>query len=224
MIFLEVLGLRPLRRTSRIATMKPQRLPLLSVSEYLALEEAGNARHEYVNGRIFAMTGGSKAHNIISLNIALALRSGLKGSGCSVFMSDVKVRVVASNSFYYPDVIVDCSRSDLDGVYVEAPTTIFEVLSKSTAQTDRREKLIAYQNIPSLKEYVIVHQSRKRLEVYRRDESGWSVEEIDSDGALVVAACSQQPVTLSIDEIYAGIDLDGRPNLQVREDVEVYSW
>jgi|AGTN01.1.fsa_nt_gi Uncharacterized protein conserved in cyanobacteria len=203
---------------------EPQKLSRLSVQDYLAFEQAAHVRHEYVDGRIFAMTGGSKAHNIISLNIAMIIRAGLRDRGCAVYMSDVKVRVVALNSFYYPDVVIDCGAFDQASVYTDTPASIFEVLSKSTASTDRREKLIAYQNIPSLKEYVIVHQTRKRLEVYRNDESNWTVEEIGSDGMLIIEACPHHQITLSTDEIYAGIEFDERPDLQVREDVEVYSW
>lgn len=205
----------------------PQKLPkCLSIDEYLALEEVSEERHEYVAGQIFAMTGGSKPHNIISLNIATALRARLKKErGCTVYMADIKVKVSAVNSFYYPDVMVECGAFDKTGVYVEQPIVLFEVLSKSTASTDRREKQIAYRQIPSLKQYVIIHQSRKRLEVSRRiGDDDWSIQELSGTETLVLDSCFDQPVSISMDEIYEDIDFDRRPDLLVKEEVEVYSW
>ncbi len=132
----------------------PAKISKLTVEEYLASEELASVRHEYVSGRTFAMTGGSKRHNTISLNIAATMRNLLKGSGCKVFIADVKVRANAANSFYYPDVMVVCGTAGNDEFYTESPTLIFEVLSKSTAGVDRREKLVAYQQIPSLQSYL----------------------------------------------------------------------
>jgi Uma2 family endonuclease len=90
---------------------QPQKKQKLSVEEYLALEKDAESKHEYVNGTTFAMTGVSRSHAAISLNIAVALRNLLKGSGCNVFVSDFKVHAVAANSFYYPDVVVECGHS-----------------------------------------------------------------------------------------------------------------
>lgn len=204
----------------------PQKISKLSVDEYLAAEEIASVRHEYVNGRIFAMTGGTKQHNLISLNIAATLRGLLKGSDCKVFMADVKVRANAANSFYYPDVMVVCAGIDEDDFYTETPTAIFEVLSKSTAAVDRREKLVAYQMIPSLQSYVIVHQSGKRVEHYRRVDEDWTLQQLigDEELSLQCSANANLPLTLSMDDIYADLEFDEGPDLQVREDTEAYAW
>lgn len=204
----------------------PQKISTLSVDEYLLFEENAQVRHEYVNGRIFAMTGGTSAHNIISLNIASTLRNHLKGSGCTVYMSDMKVRAEAANSFYYPDVMVVCGSVGKNSVHTEAPTVIFEVLSKSTAAVDRREKLVAYQMIPSLQSYVIVHQSRKRVEHYRRVDKDWTLQHLVSNEELSLQCNESEklPLTVSMDDIYADLEFDEGPDLQVREDAEVYAW
>ncbi len=204
----------------------PQKISKLTVEEYLASEELASVRHEYVNGRIFAMTGGSKRHNTIALNIAATLRNHLKGSGCKVFISDVKVRAKAANSFYYPDVMVVCGSIGNDDFYTEAPTAIFEVLSKSTANVDRREKLVAYQQIPSLQSYLIVHQSRKRVECYQRVGEDWTLHELaEKEEISLELNCTAKPfVGLSMDEIYADLEYDEGPDLRVREDAETYAW
>ncbi len=201
----------------------PQKLSKLSPDQYLTLEESANQRHEYVDGQMFAMTGGSVAHNVISLNIAMSLRTKLKGKGCTVFMADMKVRIENLNCFYYPDVLVDCETFDKKSVYTKTPSVIFEVLSRSTASTDRREKLVAYRHVTSVNQYVIIHQTRKRLEVYRKIDDEWTIQEIGSSESLILDIC-EDTITISMDEIYADIEFDEGPDLQVREDVEVYPW
>src|SRR5437868_3138632 len=123
---------------------------LFTVEEYLKLEQTSEIRHEYLGGQVFAISGGSKQHNTITLNIASRIRSHLRGSSCSVFMADMKVRIQLANQnksiFYYPDVIVSCDPDDQDRFSLNYPCLIIEVLSPSTELTDRREKLVNYRN------------------------------------------------------------------------------
>ena len=126
----------------------------------------------------------------ISTNIAAILRSQLKRSGCRVYTSDALVRIEATNSFYFPDVVVDCGKFDKNALYTSTPTVIFEVLSRSTAMTDRREKLIAYKKIPTLSAYVIVQQAWKCVELHKRlDGEAWSVEEFDANEEFALELC-----------------------------------
>ena len=149
---------------------------IFSVAEYLEAECKSEIRHEYLGGQIFAMAGGSKDHNIITLNIASRLRSMLRGNSCNVFMSDMKVKLKAANHnkkiFYYPDVLITCNPEDRDKYFVNYPCAIFEVLSPSTEVSDRREKLVNYQTISSLEEYILVSQDKIQVEVYRQDLQG----------------------------------------------------
>ncbi len=124
------------------------------IADYLAGEAYSDLRHEYAAGEIYAMVGGTSAHNAITLNLASALRSHLSGSGCRTFMSDMKVRV--QDQFYYPDVLVTREPWDKNALYQTQPVLIIEVLSESTEQKDRFHKRAAYQTLDSLKEYMIV--------------------------------------------------------------------
>ena len=180
---------------------------IFSVAEYLEAESKSEVRHEYLGGQVFAMAGGSKAHNIITLNIASRLRSLLRGNACDVFMSDMKVKLKAANQnktiFYYPDVLISCNPEDKDKYFVNYPCVIFEVLSPSTEASDRREKLVNYQTIASLQEYVLVSQDKIKVEVYRQDLQGnWTMEVLGSEDTLVLNSIN---LSLTMADIYEDI-------------------
>src|SRR5437868_14877821 len=101
----------------------------MSVEEYLAFEETASLRHEFVDGQVFAMVGTTLRHNIISANLQSILQTHLRGSSCRAFISDVKVRVEATNSFYYPDIMVSCKPLDTSGTVITEPVLLVEVLS-----------------------------------------------------------------------------------------------
>jgi Uma2 family endonuclease len=184
-----------------------KKMPNLTVEEYLALEEREEVRHEYVNGRIFAMSGASDAHNVICSNLHVLLHPRVKGSGCMVYINDMKVRIETANSFYYPDIMVTCEPFEAKSVYKRSPVLIIEVLSPSTSRTDRREKLVAYQQLSSLKQYLIVHQSRYRIEMHRKDEHGqWEMTILGKNDVVLLSALPEQP-EISAVEIYDGIEL-----------------
>lgn len=147
---------------------------LTSVAEYLEGESHSQVKHEYVRGRVYAMVGASKAHNRIALNIGYTLDRHLRGGPCSVFVSDVKVRI--GEIFYYPDVSVTCSPADTEPFFNSEPSLIVEVLSATTEAVDRLDKRLAYQSLPSLREYVLVSQDRRQVELYRRQAQGWDLE------------------------------------------------
>jgi len=142
--------------------------PLLSEDDYLEMEEVSKIRHEYVDGYIYAMAGGSRSHNKIAMNIGSALHQYVKGTACDVYMSDVKLKIAHRRSYYYPDLMLGCSREETNEYFLTQPCLIIEILSKSTATIDRREKLIAYQSIPSVREYCLIAQNTYRVERYHR--------------------------------------------------------
>ena len=146
----------------------------VSIEQYLDAEKAGEERHEYVDGYLYAMVGGTLAHNIITRNIARLFDDAIRGSSCHVFTSDVKVRT--ATAFYYPDVVVYCGSTDLGSDFISAPKLIVEVLSPSTERTDSVEKRAAYQSLESLQEYVLLSHERLEVQVYHRVESGWKAE------------------------------------------------
>ncbi len=180
-------------------------VPDLTVDEYLAQEELGIARHEYVSGQLFAMTGATEAHNIICGNLFALLHSHLRGSTCRVFMNDMKVRLERSNSFYYPDIMVTCEPYEGKSVFKQSPLLIAEILSPSTKHIDRREKLVSYRQLSSLRHYLIIHQARNRIEAYEKDSDGqWVVSILGKNDLLILNSISQKP-SLSASDIYEGV-------------------
>jgi Uma2 family endonuclease len=178
-----------------------------SVEEYLQLEQTSEIRHEYLGGQVFAMSGGSKEHNRITLNIASTVRSHLRGGSCSVFMADMKVNIELANQnksiFYYPDVIVSCDPDDQDRFCLNYPCLIIEVLSPSTELTDRREKLVNYRTLETLREYVLVSQDEMKVEVYRKDDEGnWLLEILGKDDELQLTSVG---LTLTMSDIYEDV-------------------
>lgn len=181
-----------------------QVMPLMGEAEYLEMEKEAGCRHEYVDGYIYAMTGGSRTHNKITTNIGFALHQHVKGTPCEVYMNDVKLKIAHKHSYYYPDLMLSCSRDESDAYYLTQPCLLIEILSPSTAHTDRREKLIAYQSIPSLREYCLVAQRKQQVERYhRQDEAGLWHLTVYEKGDQVTFTCIDYQ--LDMDEIYAGI-------------------
>lgn len=178
-----------------------------TVEEYLQLEQTSEIRHEYLGGQIFAMSGGSKQHNLIAGNIYSRLRSHLRGGSCSVFVTDIKVRIeLASQNksiFYYPDVIVSCDPHDQDRFSLNYPCLIIEVLSPSTETTDKREKLVNYRTLESLQEYVLVSQDEIKIEVYRKDaQENWSIQTLGKGDDLKLNSIG---LTLTMADIYEDV-------------------
>lgn len=159
----------------------PKLKPRISVEDYLEGEKVSEIRHEYLDGDVYAMSGASKRHNRITLKLLRKLTNHLDGTDCETFFTDVKLRVKHVNRFYYPDLVVVCGHDDEHDYYVTKPTIIVEVLSPTTALTDKREKWFAYQEIEGLKEYVMIEQETERAEVYRkRDDGLWSFIEFEA--------------------------------------------
>lgn len=149
-----------------------------SFREYLRLEEYSNVRHEFLDGVIYAMAGGTPAHAALAARLIQRLGAQLVGAPCEVFTSDLRVRVSATGLVTYPDVTVVCGKLETDPedpASVLNPTVLVEVLSDSTAEYDRGEKLDHYREIASLREVVLVSHREPVVEVWRRDKTGtWS--------------------------------------------------
>ena len=145
----------------------------ISPDEYLEMEEKSEIKHEYINGYVYAMAGANDPHVTIALNMAFVVRNHLRGSGCRVYMSDMKARIDSLNRFYYPDVMVTCDPRDTQTPnHKRFPKLIIEVLSKSTEGFDRGDKFADYQQLDSLEEYVLINTKRQRLDCFRRNEEG----------------------------------------------------
>ena len=149
----------------------PQQPQKMTVEEYLEWEIQQDVRYEYVNGEVFAMTGGTIPHNDIALNFYRALYPHLRSRGCRVNVSDVKVQVSPKSPYYYPDVIVSCDPIDLNArKFIQSPKLIAEVLSPGTSGRDRGEKFKNYLKKPSLQEYILIDSEQIAVERYCRGE------------------------------------------------------
>lgn len=180
------------------ALLKPR---YLSPEQYL-LDENDNpsgVRHEYVNGQTYAMAGASRGHNRVVMNFSSILHVHLRGSRCEVFQSDMKVGLQHKDDtrFYYPDIQVSCEAED-NAYYNTSPCLIVEVLSESTAYKDRTEKLLAYQGIASLQEYVLCSQDTPHVEVYRR-RTGWQRERFNDGQCFLLESVNLE---VSVDDLY----------------------
>jgi len=176
----------------------------ISVEDYLAGERDGEVRHEYVAGQVYAMTGASRRHGLINGALFAALRPGARQRNCQLFANDMKVYVhhAGDDAFYYPDLVLTCDADDQEDYHVQHPCLIVEVLSEGTERIDRREKLLAYTALPSLREYLLVAQHRRQVDIYRRTETDW-VHETHTEGSLRLDCLEQD---LALDSIYEDVD------------------
>ena len=176
----------------------------MSYEEYLAAERESTVRHEYLRGEVFAMAGGTPEHAALAMAIGVQLGTALGKHPCSVFGSDLRVRVEATDLSTYPDISVICDhleRSKVDPNAVTNPVLLVEVLSDATEAYDRGEKFAHYRQIPSLREYVLVSQRRPMIEVYRKNGAGqWVLFEVH--GGEFFELESLGGVTLGVDYIY----------------------
>ena len=185
----------------------PAQIPPLSVDEYLEGEQRSDIRHEYVAGEVYSMAGAGERHNRIAGNVFFHLRSATRGTHCAAFMSDMKVRVVAADAFYYPDALLTCDAKDDASLYKVAPCLIAEVLSPTTEVIDRREKLIAYRTLEALSYYLLVAQDLKRVEVYERQDSGRWVHTIYENAGELEFHCGGVSVRFTLADIYEDVVL-----------------
>ena len=174
--------------------------------EYLHWEEQQEEKHEYVDGQIFAMAGASENHIDITTNLTMVIANRLRGTGCKVFPTDMRLQIDSENIYYYPDLLVTCDEGDRPTKqYKSYPCLIIEVLSESTEAKDRGKKFAHYQTIETLKEYVLVSQWEKRVEVFRRtDNRFWLLQTYINDEIVKLQSIDGEiPLYL----IYEGVDL-----------------
>ena len=175
----------------------------LTYAEYRALEEASDAKHEFVDGEARAVSGGTPEHARLQARMTTLLSLALANKPCEPFSSELRVHIAATRRSAYPDVTVICAQvehADADPRAATNPTVIVEVLSPNTEADDRGEKWAHYQTIPSLRHYVLVSQHRPRLEVYTRTDLGWHYAEALPGSTLTLSAID---AAIPLDELYA---------------------
>ncbi len=191
--------------------MSAPSLKPMSVKDYLHSEEASTFKREYVGGFVYPLHGGTRAqagttagHVRICRNITAALDAAAMKAGCDLFQSDMKLRVQATDNFYYPDVMAVCGPQlpAGDATFVTSPCLLIEVTSKSTAQNDRRAKHAAYTAIPSVQTYLIVEQNVRRVTVYERAGERWTSADLADQGTVALPCLG---TTLTLNQVYRGM-------------------
>jgi len=175
----------------------------VSVSDYLEGELHADVKHEYIDGDVYAMAGGSRNHNTLTFNLTTLIGARLQPP-CRGYGSDMKVRIKQGGReiFYYPDLSVSCEDESTDDYYNESPVLIIEVMSPSTERNDKYEKFLAYRALESLQEYGLVNQDIKEVWLFRR-ASQWG-KEVYTKGEIRLDSLG---ITLSMDAIYRNVGL-----------------
>ena len=183
----------------------------LTPQEYIDLErkalpDANTIRSEYVNGEIIAMSGASRAHNLITMNVSAGLHARLKDNGCEVYANDMRVSTPSTTSYFYPDVVVVCEEPRFEDKTCDTllnPIILVEVLSPTTEFYDRNEKFSHYQQLQSLQEYILVSQDSVNVERRRRQVDSWIVT--NSQNLAEHLPLTSIQCELPLQEIYARI-------------------
>ncbi|MFM2004537.1 MAG: hypothetical protein RLZZ09_192 [Pseudomonadota bacterium] len=161
--------------------MSAQPQSFLTAQDYLAWERQQETRHEYLDGHIFAMTGASRAHNLLCMNLAASLHQQLRGKPCEIYVNDMRVKVSETGMYTYPDLVAACGEPRFEDQSVDTllnPVMIIEVLSDSTERYDRGAKFTHYRSLASLQEYLLVSQTECRVEHYvRQSGNHWLLTE-----------------------------------------------
>jgi Uma2 family endonuclease len=182
----------------------------LTVEEYLEAERHSPIKHEYLDGEVEAMAGASASHILITGNLYALIRDRLRGSGCRVLFSDMKVYIARRHRFYYPDLVVTCDDRDRRAEYcLEFPKLIVEVLSETTEAKDRGDKFADYSELSSLQEYVLVSQKQQRVECFERTPQGQWI--LTRYGPGDVVRFNSVGYDGAIAGIYEDVDLGDRP-------------
>ncbi|HAO20932.1 MAG TPA: hypothetical protein DCQ37_10990 [Desulfobacteraceae bacterium] len=180
-----------------------------SKEEYLEIEAAADYKSEYYQGELFAMSGGSPKHSIISFNLIREIGQGLRNKNCIGFESNMKLEIAEADAYVYPDLMVVCGDVKLAENTTDVitnPVLIIEVLSPGTEAFDRGKKFEFYRTIPSLKEYVLVSQDKPKIETYfRSDLNNWEYTVISGIEKTVVFRSIDYEVKL--EEIYYKTEL-----------------
>lgn len=188
----------------------PQEIPFLSPDDYLAMERTAEFKSEYVDGEVFAMSGGSMPHSVIAVNLTRHVSDQLEGKPCLALNSDMKVWIGEANQFAYPDLSALCGDPEFyddQQDVITNPSFIAEVLSPSTELYDRGGKFRKYQRLPSLREYLLLSQTERLAELFlRQEDDTWNLRVLDND-----QDCLQIPslgVEIPLAKLYDKVDFE----------------
>ncbi len=182
--------------------MSQRHYETITPAEFLAWEATQELKWEFDGFQPVAMTGGTDAHAAIQANIITALTIRLRSKICYVRGPDIKIQT--GPGYRYPDAFVSCTPVARDATVAADPVVIFEVMSESTARTDRTTKLLEYRSLPSVQRYVMLEQDQPVATVFTRAETGWGLGRLNANDTLAMPEIS---VEIPMRELYDGLKL-----------------
>lgn len=190
--------------------MEAKKLSNLTIEDYLAIQIEQDQKYEYHDGAIFAMAGGTIQHAMLGANALVVIGSSIERSdlNCFTLNSDARLHILKPNVITYPDAMVVCGSpiySQQDRTAIVNPTIVIEVLSPSTETYDRGDKLFFYKQIPTLKEYLLIAQDKRQVDVFRRnDDSRWTIQRFtELSGQVEIESLG---INLELERLYRRVD------------------
>lgn len=180
--------------------------PRLTPEEYLVWEEKQLEKHEYIDGEVYAMSGGSVNHGRIAIRFTAMFDTHLDNSGCITGNSDIKVNIVETNNYTYPDASVTCDERDKSTAnYLTYPCLIVEVLSESTEAYDRGGKFRMYRKNPVLQDYLLVSSTSIEMDLYHKNDAGeWLIINYKAGDTIELKSIN---LNFPIEQVYRGLTL-----------------
>jgi Uma2 family endonuclease len=187
-----------------------ENFPRFTPEEYFAWEEKQLEKYEYIDGEVYAMSGGSKNHSLISVRFITLFSNHLEGGSCETGNSDLKVNIVATGNYTYPDVSVTCDDRDKTTTqYITYPCLIVEVLSDSTESYDRGGKFRIYRKNPILQDYLLVSSARIEMDLYHKNDDGdWVIINYQAGDIVELKSIN---LSFPIEQVYRGLVLTPEP-------------
>jgi Uma2 family endonuclease len=183
-----------------------ENFPQLTPEEYFIWEEKQLEKHEYIDGQVYAMSGGSKNHSLISVRFITLFSNHLEGKGCETGNSDLRVNIFDTTHYTYPDVSVTCDDRDKTTTqYITYPCLIVEVLSASTESYDRGGKFRMYRQNPVLQDYLLVNSTTIEMDLYHKNDAGeWIIINYKEGDTIELKSIN---LSFSIEQVYRNLDL-----------------
>ncbi len=184
--------------------------PKLTPAEYFAWEEKQLEKHEYIDGEVYAMSGGSKNHSLVSVRLLTLFSNHLEGKNCETGNSDLRVNIVGTSNYTYPDASVTCDERDKTTTqYITYPCLIVEVLSDSTEAYDRGGKFRMYRNNPVLQDYLLVSSTTIEMDLYHKNDKGeWLIINYKEGDTIELKSIN---LSFPIEQVYRGLTLTPEP-------------
>lgn len=177
----------------------------MSLEVFLAWDATETTKHEFVDGKVYAMAGASRTHGTIALNLAALVRPAIRKTGCRAYLSDMKVIPPSQRSVRYPDLVLTWDPRDMaDEQITRFPKLIVEVLSRNTASVDRGQKFEEYRRIPTLEEYLLIDSTQVSVEVLRRGNDLWTFKEYGPGSSFRLETI---PLEIRVNDLYEDIEL-----------------